>query len=191
MGIENNTRQIRMNSKLVQMYIAEYNKEIHRKTSQKRQSIYQEHADIMKQLLTILTTIFCLCGCDSSIDEQWDAPMLDKSELHFAAEGGEQTVTILNYGRWWIYGGYEDSEVVDGVMKYTNYIYATHSDENINSHDLLDGGWYRAVVPNKGDSTQVIITVDTNPTTQPRKATIEMTVGNAGASIKIYQSEKN
>ena len=42
------------------------------------------------------------------VDGEWAPIKMDKSEVHFTSEGGEETVTALNYGGWWINGGYED-----------------------------------------------------------------------------------
>ena len=142
----------------------------------------------MKQLLAIFVAIFALYGCKGPMDGGWEAPKLDKNELHFAAEGGEQTVTILNYSQWWIAYGYEGTEFVDGILRYKNFVRATSSNEDVITYDLLDGGWYHAVVPNGGYSNQIIITTDENNSDSSRQATIEMSVGNAGSYINIYQA---
>lgn len=110
---------------------------------------------------------------------------LDKSELQFNSEGGEQTVTVLNYQRWWISGGYEDSEYVDGKMLYRNYVYPESTDGG--AYDILDGGWYQVTVPDKGRSNEAVIRVEQNTVASPRKATIKMQAGNAFTSIMIYQ----
>lgn len=49
-------------------------------------------------------------------DGDWDPIKMDKSEVHFTSNGGEETVTSLNYGSWWINGGYEDFQIVTGKV---------------------------------------------------------------------------
>lgn len=121
-------------------------------------------------------------------DGDWDPIKLDKPEVHFTADGGEETVTAKNYSRWWFIGGYEDTQYVDGRWEYVNYVYAGSTDgQEAYTYDILDGGWYHASVPNKGRSNQLIITVDPNPTARPRHATIEMEAGDAFTSVKVYQ----
>lgn len=111
---------------------------------------------------------------------------LDKSELTFPSVGGEQMVTAVNYNSWWISGGYEDYD--QAKNEYTNYVYPTSTDgEDACTYDLLDGGWYYVVVPDKGDSNQVVITVSENKTSSPRSATISMQNRNAFTNINIQQ----
>ena len=56
-----------------------------------------------------------------------------------------------------------------------------------NTYDILDGGWYRVVVPQKGESKKAVITVDQNLITYPRQATVQMQSGDAFTHIFIYQ----
>lgn len=51
----------------------------------------------------------------------------------------------------------------------------------------FDGGWYHILVPDKGKSNTVIITVDPHDDTKPRQATIEMQAGNAFTKFTISQ----
>ena len=57
----------------------------------------------------------------------------------------------------------------------------------VQNNDLLDGGWYHILVPDKGKSNTVIITVDPHDDTKPRQATIEMQAGNAFTTFTISQ----
>ena len=117
---------------------------------------------------------------------QTNAYKVDKSELTFPSAGGEQTVTAVNYNSWWISGGYEDFD--QAKNEYTNYVYPTSTDgEDVCTYDLLDGGWYFVVVPDKGNSNQVVITVSENTTSKPRSATIIMQNRNAFTNISIQQ----
>lgn len=122
-------------------------------------------------------------------DGDWDPIKMDKSEVHFTSNGGEETVTSLNYGSWWINGGYEDFQIVNGQGQYVNYVMAGSTDgQEAYTYDILDGGWYHASVPEKGRSNKLIITVDQNYTAKPRQATIDMEAGDAFTSVKIYQN---
>ncbi len=135
-------------------------------------------------LLLSVATIF-LCACEE-IEGKQTPIKLDKSELTFPSAGGEQTVTAVNYNSWWISGGYEDFD--QAKNEYTNYVYPTSTDgEDVCTYDLLDGGWYFVVVPDKGNSNQVVITVSENTTSKPRSATIIMQNRNAFTNISIQQ----
>lgn len=135
-------------------------------------------------LLLSVATIF-LCACEE-IEGKQPPIKLDKSELTFPSAGGEQTVTAVNYNSWWISGGYEDFD--QAKNEYTNYVYPTSTDgEDVCTYDLLDGGWYYVVVPDKGNSNQVVITVGVNTTSKPRSATIIMRNRNAFTNISIQQ----
>lgn len=135
-------------------------------------------------LLLSVATIF-LCACEE-IEGKQTTIKLDKSELTFPSAGGEQTVTTVNYNSWWISGGYEDFD--QAKNEYTNYVYPTSTDgEDVCTYDLLDGGWYYVVVPDKGNSNQVVITVSENTTSKPRSATIIMQNRNAFTYISIQQ----
>ena len=135
-------------------------------------------------LLLSVATIF-LCACEE-IEGKQTPIKLDKSELTFTSVGGEQTVTAVNYNSWWIGGGYEDFD--QAKNEYTNYVYPTSTDgEDACTYDLLDGGWYYVVVPDKGNSNQVVITVGVNTTSKPRSATIIMRNRNAFTNISIQQ----
>ena len=135
-------------------------------------------------LLLSVATIF-LCACEE-IEGKQTTIKLDKSELTFPSAGGEQTVTTVNYNSWWISGGYEDFD--QAKNEYTNYVYPTSTDgEDVCTYDLLDGRWYYVVVPDKGNSNQVVITVSENTTSKPRSATIIMQNRNAFTNISIQQ----
>jgi hypothetical protein len=118
----------------------------------------------------------------------WPPIELDKNEIHFPAEGGVETITALNYESWWINNGYEDAWNEDGEVKYLNFVYSTASDSSCECpFDILEGGWYHAVVPDKCTSNQMVITVDENLTGTPRKAYINMEAGDAFVTVTIYQ----
>ena len=135
-------------------------------------------------LLLSVATIF-LCACEE-IEGKQTTIKLDKSELTFPSAGGEQTVTTVNYNSWWISGGYEDFD--QAKNEYTNYVYPTSTaGEDVCTYDLLDGGWYYVVVPDKGNSNQVVITVSEYTTSKPRSATIIMQNRNAFTNISIQQ----
>ncbi len=139
-------------------------------------------------LFLILTSAILLTSCEEEVDGKQRPIKLDRSELTFASTGGAQTATAVNYKSWWISGAYEDKQYVNGTLEYINYVYPTSTDgEEHYTNDILDGGWYYVVVPEKGDSNQVVITVNENKTAQPRSATIIMQNRNAFTNISIHQ----
>ena len=144
--------------------------------------------------LTILAALTALLLCSFSCehetpDGQWDPIEMDKPEVHFTSEGGEQTVTATNYSGWWINGGYEDAQYVNGKWEYVNYVYSSSTDgQEACTYDILDGGWYHAAVPDKGRSNKLVITVDQNITAKPRQAIIDMEAGDAFTTVKIFQN---
>ena len=134
--------------------------------------------------IALVATMFFASSCEETIFENvgdWDPIELDKTHVNFPPEGGQNTVSALNYSRWWISGGYESS--------YQDYIHATSSggDETC-TYDVLDGGWYHVIVPDKGKSNTIIITVDPlSGDGNPREAIIEMQAGDAFTKISIAQ----
>ena len=138
----------------------------------------------MKRLvyaIAFAATLLLSSSCEEvNMDGAWDPIELDKSHVNFPKEGGQNTISALNYTRWWINGGYESSPL--------EYTHATSSDgEEVHTYDLLDGGWYHILVPDKGKSNTVIITVDPHDDTKPRQATIQMQAGNAFTTFTISQ----
>lgn len=144
----------------------------------------------MKRMLIILAAITCLCSCKETIfDGAWDPMELDKTHINFPPEGGQNTASVLNYTKWWISGGYEVIRIGDQKIN-SDYIHANSSDgEEAYTFDILDGGWYHVMVPEKGKSNTIIITVDPiGDGGRPREAIINMTVGDAFANISIAQN---
>ena len=141
----------------------------------------------MKKMFTLLALVIAvvMTSCEN-VDGEQTPIKLDKSELTFTSVGGEQTVTAVNYDSWWISGGYEDYDKAKN--EYINYVHPISTDgEDASTYDLLDGGWYYVIVPNKGSSNQAVITVSENKTSNPRSATITMQNRNAFAKISIQQ----
>ena len=126
------------------------------------------------QTILFAAAIMVACSCEElQKDGAWNPVELDKSNIEFPAEGGQETVTALNYTSWWINGGYESAVQVNGKWEYTNYV--------------LDGGWYHVTLPDNGKSNTVVIAVDPHDDTKPRQAVIVMQAGNASAKISISQ----
>lgn len=142
---------------------------------------------ITKLLIAVLFPLIVSCE-KLELDGKWDPIKVDKQQLNFTSEGGEQKVTMQNYSRWRISGAYENATQVNGFIEYTNYIHPTSTDgEEAYTYDQLDGGWYRVSVPDKGKSNTAVIAVDKNQAVEARKATIIMTVGDAFTNIQINQ----
>ena len=131
-------------------------------------------------MFLLLLFALALCSCETYLDK-WDPIELDKQELTFSSNGGEQTISALNYPTWWINGAYEGD-----IFSTHNFVYATTSDTLKDFKDILDGEWYHAEIP-KEKSNRLVITVYENTTSTPRQASINMQAGNAFAYIKIHQ----
>ena len=139
--------------------------------------------------IALVATMFFASSCEVfQKDGDWDPIELDKTHVNFPPEGGQNTVSALNYSRWWINGGYEIIRIADQKID-SDYIHATSSDgEDAYTYDILDGGWYHVTVPDKGKSNTIIITVDPlSGDRLPREAIIEMQAGDAFTKISIAQ----
>lgn len=117
----------------------------------------------------------------------WPPIKLDRKEYLFNCYSGEVTITALNYESWWINYGYEDARNVNGKIEYDNFVSATYASNGAAVRNYLDGGWYQALVPNNGQSNQLIITVGPNDTGQQRHATLTLQCCNAFTHLRIYQ----
>ena len=138
-------------------------------------------------ILFLSVASILLAGCDKDEpDGLWPPIKLDKSSITFSAQGGQETVSMKNYSFWWINAGYEGMENINGEWVYNNVATPECSEEY--NYDILDGGWYQAVVPNNGRSNQLVVTVQANSTGVERKATIAMEAGDAFTTIQISQS---
>lgn len=105
------------------------------------------------------------------------ALQLDKPHITFPSEGGTETVTAfiddnstvsaiggIKYGVEFLFA--------DGVWEEGEYTYST--DSQYGALDLLDGGWFHAMIPRNGYSNELIITVDENLTGHPRRVQIHI-----------------
>jgi hypothetical protein len=143
----------------------------------------------MKRILfALISVVASLTSCEQIIlDGDWDPIELDKKHVNFPSEGGQNTVSALNYSRWWICGGYGSKRQVNGRWENDDYVYPTSSVEEYVTYDTLDGDWFHVLVPDQGKSNTVIITVEPNEGSEPRTAIIDMTVGDSFTSISISQ----
>lgn len=146
----------------------------------------------LKHILAVLV-ILALVSCGRNNPDGGDSALkikVDKSQVSFTAEGGEQTVTMTNYPLWSINGGYEDMVFENGKWTYVNYVSPkSSSGEATYSANVLDGGWYHATIPDRGRAPQLTIAVDKNEG-KARWATVVMTVDDLSIDIKIYQAAK-
>ena len=150
----------------------------------------------MKRLVASLFCFFLLLACSNPVTEPakedidqpeliesgiWHSMTLDKSKLEYVREGGIDSISVTNYTSWWICGGYYIKRDENGISSQDGKYIPR------NSSDSLDASWFRAVVPHKGGSNKVIVTVDPNNSGKNREAIIEMTAGDIFADILIYQ----
>ena len=138
----------------------------------------------MKKVLSLFALLLSVvfCSCDEPMDGDWSPIEVDKQQLEFTSAGGEQAVKMLNYGHWWINGGYEGVAQVNGTSEYVNYVHPEPGE-----FYSLDGGWYRVAVPDGEDRNVAMVVVDSNDTGESRQAKIIMTVGDAFATISVNQ----
>ena len=145
-----------------------------------------------KRAIIFSLAVFCLMSVQCSEKRLlglWDPIELDISQAAFSSLGGTQIITALNYSGWWINGGYEGVKWVDGKLEYINYVFSESTDgREACTYDILDGGWYRADVPEKGRSNRLVITVLPNLTGIPRTAYISMESGDTFTCIPIIQN---
>ena len=143
----------------------------------------------MKRIIFVLVSVVAIfTSCQEIVlDGAWDPIEVDKKHVNFPSEGGQNTVSTLNYSRWWISGAHGDKIQVDGHWGYADYVHPTSSVEGYVTNDTLDGGWFHVLVPDQGKSNTVIITVEPNEGSEPRTAIIDMTVGDSFTSISISQ----
>ena len=146
----------------------------------------------MKRLVFVLAAALALFSCDKSHDGGelggWDPMEIDHPTLNFTSEGGQQTVSVINYESWWINYGYESASYINGSWEYTNPVLPTSTDPEFPS-DQLDGGWYQVSIPKDKPNTAVV-KVDINATSTPRNATVEMQLFNAFGKFEIHQDTK-
>ena len=97
-----------------------------------------------------MAAIACLCSCEETIlDGAWDPMELDKTHVNFPSEGGQNTVSVLNYTRWWINGGYDFAELVDSQWEYRGYVHAKLNEEAIKVIESSSNGWVPAIKDGK------------------------------------------
>lgn len=131
----------------------------------------------LSYIIILITAVSAFISCEHvlCVDGAWDPMELDKTHVNFPSEGGQNTVSVLNYTLWWIVGGYT-----------SDFIHATSSEGENGAQDTLDGGWYHLTVPDKCRSNSVIITVEPN-NGEPRQTIIQMQSGDAFATFSISQ----
>jgi hypothetical protein len=123
----------------------------------------------LSYIIILITAVSAFISCEHvlCVDGAWDPMELDKTHVNFPSEGGQNTVSVLNYTLWWIVGGYT-------------------SVNEIGAQDTLDGGWYHLTVPDKCKSNAVIVTVEPNDG-EARHTIIQMQSGNAFTTFSISQ----
>ena len=59
----------------------------------------------MKRIIFVLVSVVAIfTSCERIVlDGGWDPIEVDKKHVNFPSEGGQNTVSTLNYTRWWIY----------------------------------------------------------------------------------------
>ena len=118
----------------------------------------------------------------------WAPVEVDNSQVEFSSSGGIKVVSALNYSRWWINAGHEGIEWVDGDWKPINSVLSESTDgRDACTYDILNGGWYKACVPEKGRSNRLVIAVLPNLTGSMRVAYISMESGDVGTTITVIQ----
>ena len=62
----------------------------------------------LSYIIIFITFVSAFISCEHvlCVDGAWDPMELDKAHVNFPSEGGQNTVSVLNYTLWWIVGGY-------------------------------------------------------------------------------------
>lgn len=134
------------------------------------------------------TVMLFLLGTSCTLGK-WPAIRLDKSELSFSSEGGEETITALNYSSLGISCAWEGMQIVNGKNEWINYIGRRYVFDGEIAY-VIDGGWYHVIQPqgtDKQSSNQIFITVDPNPLSTPRHVTVQLECGDALSRLEINQ----
>lgn len=121
-----------------------------------------------------LMTSLVLASCEEKADGDWPPIKVNKEKLYFPKEGGEETISSLNYKSWWFSARYNPG-------------LTTFKGEDGHTYEKLDGGWYTVTIRRKPHSNSAVIQVQKNDTETPRQAIFDMTVGDSFKSIWINQ----
>ena len=142
----------------------------------------------LSHIIMLITAVSAFISCEHvlCVDGAWDPMELDKTHVNFPSEGGQNTVSVLNYTLWWIVGGYTSVNEIGDQQNYSDFIHATSSEGENGAQDTLDGGWYHLTVPDKCKSNAVIVTVEPNDG-EARHTIIQMQSGNAFTTFSISQ----
>lgn len=138
-------------------------------------------------LLTGMVVLFLLGA--SCVKGKWPAIRLDKPELTFSSEGGEETVIALNYSYLGISCAWEGTQMVNGKSEWINYAPSQYVFDGVVAY-IIDGGWYRVVQPQGSDtqpSNQIFISVTPNPLSTPRHVTVQLECGDAFNRLEVNQ----
>ena len=77
----------------------------------------------LSYIIIFITFVSAFISCEHvlCVDGAWDPMELDKAHVNFPSEGGQNTVSVLNYTLWWIVGGYTSvNEIGDQQMQSGN-----------------------------------------------------------------------
>lgn len=146
-----------------------------------------------KELLSLFAVLlFFNLQCNQS-KETFEPPrvygvQVDKPSINFPSEGGIDTITAPTLKRWnqWNISGGVEYQLEDGEWREGIYTPATSS--QYGDHDVLEGSWFHALIPDSGFSNQVIVVIDTNYTYNPRQVRILLGLIPNVTSIKIEQN---
>ena len=145
-------------------------------------------------IVLMILPLFSYCKKEGDTTGLW----VKNRELTFSKKGGEQIATLMygfseSSGLWRIRGGRIASYVGEAWLwpGYKDEIgrISPISSDGDDSHplDCIDGGWFRAIVPDLGQSVKLIVTVKENNTGLPKKACVSMQRGDYYPSIYVSQ----
>lgn len=140
--------------------------------------------------LTGLVVLFLLGT--SCVKGKWPAIRLDKPELTFSSEGGEETVMALNYSYLGILYAWEGTQIVNGERGMVNYVPCSEVFDGKVAF-IIEGGWYRVVQPQgnvKQPSNQIFISVEPNTSSSHRHVTVQLECGDAFNRLEINQESR-
>lgn len=146
----------------------------------------------MKRICFLTCVVVLYLLGTSCTKKEWAGIRLDKPELTFSSEGGEETVTNLNRNYLGILYAWEGTQMVSGEKEMVNYVPCTEVFDGEVAF-VIDGGWYRVIQPQGNDkqaSNQIFITVEPNTSSAPRHVSISLKSGNYFSTMYIDQKSR-
>lgn len=131
----------------------------------------------MKKILTVLSLMFIMVGCNKQLGEGYD-PEFETVVLDFNAEGGQKSFKA-------------NKPVVINECIYSNpegeRITVYESENPANGNLCFKSDWF--YIYSSSDATEIMVELDKNLSVADRKVTIAVSTGNWFGSLTVNQSK--